>query len=680
MALRDDVKKQKTKEVREKRVDRQEIKKATTVKRDPPFLTLRVWVNFILSSLQKDRGRIPDNIGSKMLISNNMYITRYYMNSIVQVSSLSIDTPVTFSSELLRYVRGKESDAVIDFTFKNEKLDINLKESGWQTRIDTWQKIIDATVDPKNEWGVSEKDKIMAVRCMYTIQKVKEGHKLYKTRMYITIRSKTGSALTRAEKLVFEYLNKVGAEYHVLVGDVKQQLEYISLLSNCKNDCIKDVIPIITDSVTMSQLLPNSGSMNGTGGSYVGVNVLNWTPFNIDWKKISIARNVYIVAPSGVGKTVLALNLCCSGREDGMAVCVQDIKGNEFDNFIKATGGYIVSLRQEAMGYINSWKMYKEDTDDLHAEAYFRERVTFSKQQMMILSGLVDEVRRVEFEELLESFHKALYTSIGVLANNRNSWQNTMGLHPFKVFAMFLSYMTPEMQRKYSSISRNVIDGLKMYMTREGSKSYIFDEEFSYSSILRAPTLMFDFGILEGSTSINDPVVFKLKFLYMRKLNADYVAYKFSKGIKVLKVLEESQIAVNDPDIMRGYVEEFTLRRAQGQTNVLIGNSVQALTNNTLSQSLVENVTALFVGDLAPKAKKTVIEEFGLEDYVELLDLIGSEPEYKNCFLFVNKMQPRPVIPIVKVILKEGKVYKLLSAVPKNKNAIIEEVEVGTHE
>ena len=29
MALRDDVKKQKTKEVREKRVDRQEIKKAT---------------------------------------------------------------------------------------------------------------------------------------------------------------------------------------------------------------------------------------------------------------------------------------------------------------------------------------------------------------------------------------------------------------------------------------------------------------------------------------------------------------------------------------------------------------------------------------------------------------------------------------------------------------------------
>ena len=43
-------------------------------------------------------------------------------------------------------------------------------------------------------------------------------------------------------------------------------------------------------------------------------------------------------------------------------------------------------------------------------------------------------------------------------------------------------------------------------------------------------------------------------------------------------------------------------------------------------------------------------------------------------------MQPRPVIPIVKVILKDGKAYKLLSAVPKNKNAIIEEVGVDTHE
>lgn len=662
MAVRDEVKK--------KQVDRSTIQKASSKKKDPPFLTIRTWVNFILSSIQKDRGRIPDNIGNKMMICNNMYITRYYMNSIIVVESLSTDTPVTLCSMLTNYLRRKGSNAVVDFTFKRQKFDINLKDSGWGSRERSWRNTANAVIDKTDQWSVTEKEQRMAVRCLYTLDKVRAGHKLSKTRIYITLRAKSGSALTRAEKLTYDFLNSINAEYRVLVGDIKKNLEYMSIISDSYSDDIKDIPAIITDNVTASQMFPKSGSPNGTEGCYLGNNLLNHTQFMLDWNTITSARNIYVIDQSGGGKTVIVANWCCSAVENGMAVCIMDIKGNEFNNFVNGTGGYIVSLRQESTGYINSWKMIKEDTDDLHAEAYFRKRIAFSKQQMMILSGLTEEEDKTDFEELLEKFHRALYTSRGVLDSNRNTWHNTDILTPFKVYEMFLDYMTPEMQRKYDKIARKVINGLGMFMSREGSKSYLFEQEFNYADILRAPTLMFDFGILEGATDRTDPVIFRLKFAYMRTLNAEYTAYKYSQGIKVFKVLEESQIAVGDPDIMKGYVEEFTLRRAQGQTTILIGNSIKALTDNPMSQALIENVKGILMGRLAPQARETAIKEFALEEYEPLLDVLESGPEYENSFLFINKMQQRPVIPILKIKLDKTKTYKLLSAIPKNINAI----------
>ena len=91
-----------------------------------------------------------------------------------------------------------------------------------------------------------------------------------------------------------------------------------------------------------------------------------------------------------------------------------------------------------------------------------------------------------------------------------------------------------------------------MYFAKDGNKSYIFTKEFNYADILSADTVSFDFGLLSGDTNgdVNEDL-FRLKFLYMSKINSDFVKVQYSKGRRTFKILEESQI-VSDDVIAKG--------------------------------------------------------------------------------------------------------------------------------
>ena len=69
------------------------------------FVTLRAWITYLASLFMKDIGKIPDNIGNRMLITNNMYITKKYMSSIIQIEELGEDSVVTLIGELNRALR-----------------------------------------------------------------------------------------------------------------------------------------------------------------------------------------------------------------------------------------------------------------------------------------------------------------------------------------------------------------------------------------------------------------------------------------------------------------------------------------------------------------------------------------------------------------------------------------------
>ena len=62
------------------------------------FMWVKMWISYLVSLTMKDRGKIPDNIGDRILISNNMYITKLYMSTIIHIYELGTSTPVTLMS------------------------------------------------------------------------------------------------------------------------------------------------------------------------------------------------------------------------------------------------------------------------------------------------------------------------------------------------------------------------------------------------------------------------------------------------------------------------------------------------------------------------------------------------------------------------------------------------------
>ena len=607
------------------------------------FKWVKMWVNYLVSLTMKDRGKIPDNIGDRILITNNVYITKLYMTTIVHIYEFGQNTPITLLEVLNGILRDSGNRAILDMTLKNSKYDYDPRNSGLQSRIRVWNNNLDSDL-------TSRKMRERSARCLYTVEVAQSGKVLKNTRVFLSIRAKDIMTLNTAEKLIYSTLGQMGCVYMPAHSNIKSNLEYISLMGN-RTLNLKGMTPVMTSNVILSQVVPNCGSPNDRKGYYVGQNIKNGSPYFIDTDTITVARNMYAVAPSGVGKTVLALNMAQSAFEEGAACCLMDIKGNEYTNFINATGGYTVSLRPNSTECINSWIMHKEDTDQERSESYFKSRVQFSKQQMIILSGVRDRQEILELEEVLDEFHDSLYINCGAIPTNINSWRATEDLTPYSVFDKFVAFMTPQKRAQYN-INKTRIGILRMYMSITGSKSYVFKREFDYSNILKSNTLAFDFGILSDATiSDIDEDLFRLKFLYMRKLNGDFTTHKYAEGKRTFKVLEESQI-VSD-DIMKMYVEEYTIRRSQNQDTLLLGNAVQALKDNHIAKPIIENTRGLFVGELTLEARTIIMEQFDLKHIENIIKIPGSSNRYKNCFVFINNMQKKSMYPIIQVQLEE---------------------------
>lgn len=625
--------------------EKMELQKKGRRKREK-FIRIRMWVHYLVAMVEKDRGTIPANIGSNILILMGMYITKPFLSSIIQIEALSLETPITFVGEITKYVRDKGSTAVLDFTFKNQPFNVKLNDTGLKSRIMVWEANKDST-------DISDKEKVRAARCLYTVEQVRNGAKLMNTRIYVTIRAKTGSQLKLAEQLIGEYLEKVShSDYLNIAADVKETLEFISLISDYRDKELKDVKTVVTDAKTFAQMMPNSSCTNGQKGSFMGVNILNNTLFMFDPSDVTQARNFYFLAPSGVGKTVLALQFAAASLElSNYRFCGMDIKGNELSSLVRALGGTVISLRQNSYYYINYFKMIKEDTTDEKAETYFKERFQYAKLSLTTLARFIEEYEKKEFDELVEEFLDSLYITKGALSSNRNTWSGTLTLTPFEVYRNFVEFISPTVIKKYPHTAKSCIGKLKPYYTKAGSKSYIFLREFDYKTVLMSKAITFDFGINTDDKNNIDAGLFEYKYLNMRYIKSKYVFSNFSQGLRTLVMLEESQIV--SEDVMASYVEDFTLGRALLQDNILLGNSIKKLLMNSQSAPLIETVNGIVIGKLQRDAMEEAITQFDLGDYRVLLEKLGSNEEYMNSFLFIDRMRNNPVVPVLKVIIDD---------------------------
>jgi hypothetical protein len=629
---------------------KQESKKR---KKKERFLVARMWFATAVSALYNDRGVIPPNIGNNIYIGNNMYTTKNSLNAVIIVKELSTDTPVAVVSDLIAYVKGKVPNVSVDFTLKCRKHYVNIHGSDLKSRIITWTRTLDNPL-------VQDYQKRRAARLLYTVDIIKSGERIYKSHIYITLRAAVGSDLNKAIEQTETYLQKISAVYKVIKNDIKSHMEYMLLMSDKRSQKIRDFTTSILSRQTLSEMLPTTQGMNDSIGTFLGIDRESQAPYFINFRGTAKAKNIYIAATSGSGKTFLAQNWFLDMSVDDYNMCIMDLKGTEFIAFTEARGGIVLSMKPSSDLYINTFRLDPSECENKDKRIYYDNRFNLSKEMMLLLCDLPQDFES-RGEALLEEFLALLYLSYGVKAENINTWERSSQLTPYVVFDEFTKFLSKAIRDKYQDVADRMHMRLSIYMSRTGSNSHMFRTPIKYKDVLDTKVLTFNFGMLDSGTN-TDRAMFRVRALFMSLLNDEYISYKASKGEWTGKVLEESGIA--DDYLLKLYAKDFMLRRSQNQVTILLGNSVSALADNDNAKGILENINILVIGVLHRSSRRYLIEEYGLDKYRDKLELIHDAPDYENTFLLVNRMEKDATIAMLKAFIPErvvkGRLFRIV--------------------
>jgi hypothetical protein len=617
------------------------------------FLAARMWFATAVSALYNDRGVIPPNIGNNIYIGNNLYTTRNSLNAVITIKEMSTETPVAVISDLITYVKSKVPNVSVDFTLKCRKHYVNLHGSDLKSRIITWTRTLDNPL-------VQDIQKRRAARLLYTVDVIKSGEQIYKTHIYITIRATAGTELNKALEQTETYLQKIGAVYKIIKSDIKSHLEYMFLMSDKRSQKTRDFTTNILSRQTLAEMLPTTQGMNATVGTFLGIDRESQAPYFINFRATAKAKNIYIAATSGSGKTFLAQNWFLDMSVDDYNMCIMDLKGTEFIAFTEARGGIVLSMKPSSDLYINTFRLDPSECEGKDERIYYDNRFNLSKEMMLLLCDLPRDLES-RGEALLEEFLHLLYMSHGIKAENLNTWERSFQLTPYFVFDEFGKFLSKAVRDKYQDVADRMHMRLSIYMSGTGSNAHMFRTPIKYKDVLDTRVLTFNFGLLDAGTN-TDPAMFRVRALFMSLLNDEYISYKAAKGEWTGKVLEESGIA--DDYLLKLYAKDFMLRRSQNQVTILLGNSVSALADNAHAKGILENINILVIGILHRSSRRYLIDEYGLDKYTDKLELIHDNPDYENTFLLVNRMEKDATIAMLKAFIPErvvkGKLFRIV--------------------
>lgn len=641
-------------ELKKAPVAKQLKKQAKTQTKRDRFIRTRMWFSTLIASVFNDRGTIPPNIGNKIMVTNNLYVTKNSLSVIFAIREFSDDTYVGFCSDLIQEVKSKVHNVKIDISIKSMPYYIDTSASGMRSRVHTWETIMNSEI-------TTERQARRAARQLYTLRVAENGEPTYRSRVYITVRAEEGRALNQGIEAVSSYLNGC-AVYRIIKNDLKTHLDYLAIMSNKSNSQMKNVGWMVTSQQVLAEMFPQTQGLNDMDGTMMGLTRENNAPYWINFRKTANAKNIYVAAKSGFGKTFWVLARLIDGYADSYNICIMDIKGTEFTAFTKACGGIILSMRPDDTHFVNHFVMRASDVEDGNFGIYFNRHLRLSKRRMLIMCQFTDE-ERARGEALIDEFLTALYVNEGITADNPNTWTRSEQFHPYVVYDKFEEYISREVKEKYGAIATSALSRTRTYMYRRGNNAHIHKDPYNYKDVLDTKVLTFDFGILEDSASNVDPVVFQLRVMDMEIINDEYVSHKKKNGEWTMKVLEESQVCADY--VLEIYVREMTLRRAQNQVTFLLGNSISALKDKPLAKPLLESINILVLGVLNESNQRYMVDEYDLgEDNKHKLELIANDTRYMHTFLLVNRMQQDATTALIKTYVpdsvRDGKLFKVV--------------------
>lgn len=621
------------------------------------FITARMWFATIISKFHPDRETIPKNIGNNLLILNNMYVTKKGLSAIVGSCEYTDDTPVAFISDMIRHIKDRCSGVVVDVKIKSFRHQVDLQDKGLQNRIKLWEAMLD---NPLTRTSYAKR----AARCLYTVEVARAKEPMYKSRIFVILRAQKGSQLKQAVDLATGYLQGIGASTKYIKSNMQQILEYCCKISSSNGKNVQDIPYVLTSNETLAEMLPSTQDINDPTGVNMGMDVELHENYLINFRKSANAKNIYVAADSGSGKTMLVQNYALDMFLDDYCQAFMDIKGTEFGAMTKAMGGIVISMTRASTEYINSFVWDIKDVLGEDYDAYANEQIRRAKERMLIIANFPEEYVSTG-ESLVERFLQSMYVTIGASTTNPNTWYRTHELEPGKVWHYFKSYLSREVRERYGEVADICEKNLEPYYSPEGSNHSMFTTPFRIEELLVSNVICFDFGLIKENGS-QTPVQYKLHLEDMQYILDKFIARKKKEKRWTHLILEESQII---PGFMgRVYSHYLTLGRSMNLVTSMLGNSVSAVYEDPELRKGVENINIFIMGKLPSTSHETLVGEFGMSevDFAKL-QLIQQGGDLEHAFLLINRMQSHSTSSVLRAELPreavESSLFKVVDTV-----------------
>jgi len=591
-------------------------------KRIESFITTRMWIDTLISLFRSDSGRIPADIGRNLYLGNNVYVTKNYIHAIIVITEYGDETPIAFTSKLLKRVKEFVPNTCVDFIYKTNPYVLDITDAGLKSRATDWENALVRNTD-------TPKSLERTARLLYSYNVLKTGKTAFKSHDFIIVRATTGSDLRKSCKVIQGYLSSKNIDSFRVKSSLSQFMQYIRLLCNLKEDYIKDIPQVIHTATTIAEILPNTQGSNSKSGTFLGIDLLNNSPYFENFKSSAKGKNIYIIGPSGEGKTFLVINWLLDFFVDKYRIMCTDIKGNEFKAVTLACGGIVLQMHASNDHYINTFKLNPKGIQaGQTADDYFRESMFLSRTFLSIIADL-DDSQVQEGNTFLDTFLNDLYTQIGVCGSNTNTWSRSNNLNPYTVFNYYMKYVST---KDYPQITSN----MKMYLDPRSPESKLFKYEYNLSDVLTSRFVTFDYGLITSSKKHNN-VTLGLQMLFMDYINDEYSRRCKAEGSWVAKVLEESQYV--NKHMKHAYAKEISIRRSQNQVTMLLGNSLLGLGNDTDANIILENINMIVVGKVNSITRDEIIRIFDAEKHKDKIIEVLENKIYDNVFVMLNKLR-----------------------------------------
>ena len=381
-----------------------------------------------------------------------------------------------------------------------------------------------------------------------------------------------------------------------------------------------------------------------------------------DEKKVNIkARNFFIIAPTGQGKSILCNQLCYQYLDQGYKLVINDL-GKSYQNLYRLYKDRSAMLDfkiGQSLG-INPFHVEDPNQVDSSKIQYLNDIINLFHFKGAIARDSIDSAHDTCLRKIIEAFYQ------------------TSDDFDLKTFYQFFNYIHKQKRYDDIGIDASVYDPYKsmgevifsLSEFNDGIYSYLFEEPKSDKDLFRI-TPDTDFAYFEFDAASDDPLLSSILQLYAFEATKNVIWE--NKDVKGVQIYDEYAKQIKNPQIQATseYIAQ-AIRKQNGACGFVIQSVTQLPKNDTIG-SILDNTSVFYILP-TEKTHKETAERLHLPEHQHYLldsiesNLSGTYP-YTEIFLLIGKYANvvRNQLPPEHVIAfqTEGELYNTIESLYK---------------